>query len=152
MKVLGDYFCLITHVVPSPFSPYHTTLFLLFSFWYHPYQSAFLFVIGLLEYHNTFSILIIIMKLSEVFITLHMYYPHPLYSSPISRFYFTSLRFYSIFTSPFYYCYNILDGFYPPFFFHLDYVSFSLLHPFGYLSLYLSVSPLQLSLKVKSYG
>ena len=26
-------------------------------------------------------------------------------------------RFYSIFTSPFYYCYNILDGFYPLFFF-----------------------------------
>ena len=35
-----------------------------------------------------------------------------------------SLRFYSIFASPFYYCYNILDGFYPPFFFRLDYVSF----------------------------
>ena len=43
-----------------------------------------------------------------------MYYPPPLYSSPISIFYFTSLRFYSIFASPFYYCYNILDGFYPP--------------------------------------
>ena len=56
--------------------------------------------------------------------TLHMYYLHPLYSSPISRFYFTSLRFYSIFASPFYYCYNILDGFYPLFFFRLDYVSF----------------------------
>ena len=56
--------------------------------------------------------------------TLHSYYPHPLYSSPISRFYFTSLRFYTIFASPFYYCYNILDGFYPPFFFRLDYVSF----------------------------
>ena len=54
-----------------------------------------------------------------------MYYPHPLYSSPISRFNFTSLRFYSIFASPFYYCYNILDGSPPPFFFHLDYVSFS---------------------------
>ena len=53
-----------------------------------------------------------------------MYYPHPLYSSPISRFYFTSLRFYSIFPSPFYYCYNILDGFYPPFFFRLDFVFF----------------------------
>ena len=68
-----------------------------------------------------------------------MYYPHPLYSSPISRFYFTSLRFYCIFASPFHYCYNILDGFYPPFFFRLDYVF--LLHPFGYLSPYLSVSP-----------
>ena len=42
----------------------------------------------------------------------------------MSRFYFTSLRFYSIFASPFYYCYNILDGFYPPFFFRLVYVSF----------------------------
>ena len=64
------------------------------------------------------------MVLSEVFITLHTYYPHPLYSSPISIFYFTFLRFYSIFASPFYYCYNILDGFYPPFFFRSDYVSF----------------------------
>ena len=54
-------------------------------------------------------------------------------------------RFYSIFSSPFYYCYNILDGFYPPFFFRLDYILF-LLHPFGYLSPYLSVSPFQLSL------
>ena len=53
-----------------------------------------------------------------------MYYPHPLYSSPISRFYFTSLRFYSIFASPFYNCYHILDGPYPPFFFHLNYVVF----------------------------
>ena len=42
-----------------------------------------------------------------------MYYPHPLYSSPISIFYFTSLRLLSIFASPFYYCYNILYGFYP---------------------------------------
>ena len=54
-----------------------------------------------------------------------MYYPHPLYSFPISRFYFTSLRFYSIFASPFYYCYYILDGFYPPFFFHFNYVFFT---------------------------
>ena len=53
-----------------------------------------------------------------------MYYPHPLYSSPISRFYFTSLRFYSIFASPFYYCYYILDGLYPPFFFRFNYVFF----------------------------
>ena len=73
------------------------------------------------------------MLLSEVFITLHTYYPHPLYSSPIPRFYFTSLRFYSTFASPSYHCYNILDGFYPPFFFRLYYVSF-LLHPFRYFS------------------
>ena len=64
-----------------------------------------------------------------VFITLHTYYPHSLYSSPTSRFYFTSLRFYSIFASPFYYCFNILYGFLPPppppfFFFGLDYISF----------------------------
>ena len=64
------------------------------------------------------------MQLSEVFITLHTYNPHPLYSSPISRFHFTYLHFYSMFASPLYYCYNILDGFYPLFFFRLDYVSF----------------------------
>ena len=47
--------------------------------------------------------------------------------------------FYSIFASPFYYCYNILDGFYPPFFFCLDFVFF-----YGSLSdifLPISVSP-----------
>ena len=59
------------------------------------------------------------MQLSEVFVTLHMYYPHPLHSSPISGFYFTSLHFYSIFASPFYYCYNILHDFYPLFSFVL---------------------------------
>ena len=80
-----------------------------------------------------------------------MYYPHPLYSSLISRFYFTSLRFYSIFASPFYYCYNILYGFYPPFFFHLDYVLFyctlsniflpiSVSPPFNFPSLCLSIA------------
>ena len=79
--------------------------------------------------------------------------PHPLYSSPKSRFYFTSLHFHSIFASPFHYCYNISDGFYPPppSFFLLDYVYFFLLHPFGYLFPYLSVSPFQLSLTLPFY-
>ena len=32
MKVLWDYFCLITHVVPSPFFSYHTTVCFFFFF------------------------------------------------------------------------------------------------------------------------
>ena len=89
-------------------------------------------------------ILIIIVELSEVFITLHTYDPHPLYSSPISKPYFTSLRFllHIQFASPFYYCYNILlHGFYPCF-------SFA---PFRYHSPYLSVSPFKLCLTLSFY-
>ena len=82
------------------------------------------------------------MQLSGAFITLHTYYPYPTYSSPISRFYFTSLRFYSIFASPFYYCYNTY-GFYP---FFSSRLCIILLHPFGYFSPYLSVSPFQFPL------
>ena len=49
--------------------------------------------------------------------------------------------FYSIFASPFYYCYNILMVFTPPpFFFRLDYVSFYC--TFSDIFLPISVSPL----------
>ena len=91
------------------------------------------------------------MQLSEVFVTLHTYYRRPFHSSPISGFYFTLLRFYSIFASPFYYCYNILHGFYPLFLLFY-YVSFYILfHPLGYLSPYFSVSSFQVSATLPFY-
>ena len=66
--------------------------------------------------------------------------------------YFTSLRFYSIFTSPFYYCYNILYDFNPPPPLFLPFrLCITLLHYFGYHSHYLSVSPFQVSLTLPFY-
>ena len=76
---------------------------------------------------------------------------NPFYSSPISKVYFTSQRFYSIFASPFYYCYKILYGFYPSPLFLSFRLCIILLHPFRYLSPYLSVSPFQLSFTLPFY-
>ena len=78
-----------------------------------------------------------ILYFSKGIITFHTCHPYPLYLPPISRFYFTSLRFYSIFASPFYYCYNASYVFF--LFFHVDYVSFC--YTFSDIFLSLSISP-----------
>ena len=139
MKVLWDYLCLITHVLPSPFSPYHTTVFLSFFFGTTPTSQHFYL---LLAFYNTtiplafLSLLCNYLRFSSPYIciTLTPYTTLP-YLDFILR-----LRFYSIFALPFYYCYNILDGFYPPVFLCLDYVSF-FTAPFSMIFLPISVSP-----------
>ena len=72
---------------------------------------------------------------------------YPLYSSTVSIFYFTPLRFYSIFASPFYYCYDTSYGF-SSFFVRLCII---LLDLFGYIFPYLSISPFQFSLTLPFY-
>ena len=82
-------------------------------------------------------------------ITLHTHYPYPLYPSPISEVYFISLRF-----TPYSHHHFITDTIHhtspPP-----SLLSFRLciilLHPFGYLSPSLSISPFQFSLTLPFY-